>query len=105
MHARVTTVAIDTAKIAEAVTIYDANIGPSLAANKGFRGALLLTDAKTGEGISISLWDTEADGVAYESSGSYRAQVDKLRALFTGAPSLKTYEVGVEVKTLAGDLG
>lgn len=105
MHARVTTVAINTAKIAEATTIYDTNIGPSIAANKGFRGALLLTDDKTGEGISITLWESEADGQAYESSGSYKAQVDKLRTLFTSAPSLKTFNVGVEVKTLAGALG
>jgi heme-degrading monooxygenase HmoA len=105
MHARVTTVAITTAKIAEATTIYDANIGPSIAANKGFRGALLLTDETTGEGVSITLWDTEADGVAYEGSGSYKAQVDKLRSLFTATPSLKTYSVGVEVKSTAGVLG
>lgn len=105
MYARVTTVAIDTAKIAEATTIYDTNIGPAIAANKGFRGALLLTDEKTGEGISITLWDSEAEGQAYESSGSYKAQVDKLRALFTSSPSLKAYSVGVEVKTPAGVLG
>ena len=105
MHARVTTVAINTAKIAEATRIYDTNIGPAIAANKGFRGALLLTDEKTGEGISITLWDSEADGKAYENSGSYKAQVDKLRSLFTDTPSLKTYTVGVEVKTLAGALG
>lgn len=105
MHARVTTVPINTAKIAEATTIYDANIGPSMAANKGFRGALLLTDETTGEGVSITLWDTEADGVAYEGSGSYKAQIDKLRSLFAGAPSLKTYTVGTEVKSTAGTLG
>jgi heme-degrading monooxygenase HmoA len=105
MHARVTTVAINTAKLAEATTIYDTNIGPAIAANKGFRGALLLTDDKTGEGISITLWDSEADGLAYESSGSYKTQVDKLRAMFTTAPSLKTFTVGVEVKTMAGVLG
>ncbi len=105
MHARITTVSINPAKIAEATTIYDANIGPAIAANKGFRGALLLTDDKTGEGISITLWDSEAEGLAYESSGSYKAQVDKLRALFTGAPSLKTYGVAVEVKSLAGVIG
>lgn len=66
---------------------------------------MLLTDEKTGEGISITLWESEADGLAYEGSGSYKAQVDKLRALFTGAPSLKTFAVGVEVKTLAGVIG
>ncbi|HEV7127913.1 MAG TPA: antibiotic biosynthesis monooxygenase [Ktedonobacterales bacterium] len=94
MHARVTTVAIDPARAAEATQIYQNNVIPAIQGLKGFKGAYLLQNPATGQGISITMWDSEADGQAYESNGTYREQVAKLAALFTSAPSLATYEVG-----------
>lgn len=93
MHARTTTVMIDPTKIAEATRIYQDGIIPAIRGLQGFQGAYLLVDATSGQGVSFTLWATEADGKAYESSGAYREQVAKLAALFTSPPSLATYDV------------
>jgi heme-degrading monooxygenase HmoA len=37
---------------------------PLMRSSKGYRGAYLLSDSKTGKFISITLWDTEEDAVA-----------------------------------------
>ena len=45
--------------------------------------------------ISITEWKTKADAENYESSGTYRKLVDKVRHLLTKEPVLKTYQVEV----------
>lgn len=96
MHARVTTLSIDPSKTGEATQIYQNSILPALQAQQGFKGAYLLVNPTTGKGVSLTLWANEADGQAYESSGSYREQVAKAAALFTAPPTLDTYDVGVQ---------
>ena len=95
MHARITTVHLQPDKIAEATAIYQNSIVPILTTQSGFRGGYLLTDP-SGTGQSITLWDSEADGQAYEASGAYREQVAKVAAFFSAPPSLATYDVAVK---------
>lgn len=96
MHARVTTISMQAANVAEATRIYNDNIVPVIRPSQGFKGAYLLTDAASGKALSITLWASEADGQAYEASGSYREQVAKVAQFFTAPPSLATYEVGAQ---------
>lgn len=93
MHARITTITAQKDKIQEAIQVYRESILPGIGRLKGFLGAYLLADQDTGEGASITLWESEADSVAYESSGLYKEQVDKLRPFFTRPPALKSYAV------------
>ena len=61
---------------------------------KGFRFRYLLESVENpGEIISITGWDSKADGDAYEQSGSYNDIKDKFSKWFTSTPELKTYEV------------
>ena len=53
-------------------------------------------DRKTGKGMAIVMWDTEADMIAGESSGFYREQVAKVMVLLAGAPTMEHYEVTVQ---------
>lgn len=92
MHARITTVHLQPDKIAEAIAIYQNGIVPVIKAQPGNRGAYLLTDP-SGLGQAITLWDSQADGQAYEASGAYREQVAKVAAFFTAPPALATYDV------------
>ena len=96
MHARVTTVSVQPDKVTETTRIYNESILPAIKAASGNRGVFLLIDTTTGKGHSITLWSSEADGQAYDSSGIYREQVSKISQFFSAPPSLATYEVAAQ---------
>lgn len=93
MHARVTTVSVHPDKVAETTRVYNESVLPAIKAANGNRGVFLLIDAATGKGMSITLWNSAADGQAYDTSGTYREQVAKVSPFFSAPPSLATYEV------------
>jgi heme-degrading monooxygenase HmoA len=96
MHARVVSMEILPMDIEEAIRIYQDLVVPAAKEERGFRGALLLTDPYTGEGASISLWESEDDLHASEASGFYHRKLDQLDALFISTPVRKHYEVSVQ---------
>jgi heme-degrading monooxygenase HmoA len=83
--------------VVEAVRIYQELVVPAAKEEQGFKGTLLLTDSDTGEGVSISLWDSEEDMHASEASSFYHRKLDELDALFISTPVRKHYEVSVQV--------
>ncbi len=96
MHARVVSMEILPMDIEEAIRIYQDLVVPAAKEERGFRGALLLTDPYTGEGVSISLWESEDDLHASEASGFYHRKLDQLDALFISTPVRKHYQVSVQ---------
>ena len=97
MHARVATVQVQPGKTQEAIDIYKNSVVPAAKTQKGFQGAYLMTDASSGKAISITVWDSEADMMAGESSsGYYQEQIGKFGSLFAGPPTLDHYEVSVD---------
>lgn len=82
--------------VKEAVRIYQERVVPAAREEEGFRGALMLTDPDTGEGLSISLWNTEDEMYASEASGFYHRKLDELEALFISTPVRKHYEVSAQ---------
>ncbi len=70
---------------------------PAAEKQKGFRGGYLLTDRATGKGISISLWETEADMKASETSGYLQEQIAKFGGLFAGPPIREAFEVSAHL--------
>jgi hypothetical protein len=96
VHARITTMTIQPNMVSETTRIYNERIMPVLKAAGGNKGVLLVIDQATGKGESITLWNTEADGRAYDASGAYREQVAKLTPFFSAPPSLATYEVAAQ---------
>ncbi len=88
MFARFTTVQVNADKIDEVIKLYDESVVPGGKAQKGFCGIYLFTDRKTGNGVSVSLWESEEDAVANE-------QVGKFAEYFTAAPVQEGYEVSV----------
>jgi predicted ester cyclase/heme-degrading monooxygenase HmoA len=80
----------------EAAKIYEESVVPALKSQKGFRGTYYFCDYKTSKALSISIWDSEADAVANEQSGVYKAQVDKFKDFFTAKPIREGYLVTVQ---------
>ncbi|MFZ5509574.1 MAG: antibiotic biosynthesis monooxygenase family protein [Pseudomonadota bacterium] len=95
MHARVVAVQALPGKTEEAIRIYRDSIMPAAKEQKGFKGAYLLTDPGTGKGISVTLWESEADLKASETSGYYQQQIAKLAPVLAGPPTREVFEVSV----------
>lgn len=97
MHARVTTLEIQLGKAGEVIHIFRDMVVPAAKEVKGFQGAWLLTDPAANKIISVTLWETEADLAAGETSGFYREQVGKVAGLVAAPPVREAYEVSVQV--------
>jgi heme-degrading monooxygenase HmoA len=80
----------------ETIKIYEDSVVPAAKSQKGFKKAYLLTDPKTGKGMSCTLWDSEEDAVANEQSGYYQEQVGKFKDFFTSPPVQEGYKVAVQ---------
>ena len=96
MFARVSRVQVQMEKFDEATHIYAESVVPAAKSQKGFSGAYLLTDRKTGNAISLTLWESEEDAVANEQSGYYQEQLDKFKDVFAAPPTREGYEVSVQ---------
>lgn len=96
MFARLTIVQVKPDKIDETTKLYDESVVPAAKSQKGYKGAYLLVDRKTGKGVSISLWDSEENAIANEKSGYYQEQLGKFKDFFMAAPVQEGYEVAVE---------
>ena len=95
MYARVTTIYVQPGKIKEAVDIDRNSILPAAEEQDGFKGMRLLTDAETGKGISVTLWEAEEDLKAGEKSGYYREQLAKIADIQAGQPEMEVFEVSI----------
>jgi len=96
MHARITTVQLRPDTVDASIGIYQQEILPVITAQPGYQGVYFFTDRASGNGVSITIWTSEADAQAYESSGTYRQLVAKLAANFAAPPTLATYDVSVK---------
>jgi len=93
MHARVILGKVKFDKQDEAIKIYKENVEPAAKEQKGFKRGHLLTDPDTNKFISITIWETENDMIAGESSGYLKKQLNKIAPLFVGPPSIQHYVV------------
>ena len=75
--------------------IYRDSVVPACKGQKGFKGLYMLQDRKTNKGITLTLWETEADMLAAEASGFYQQQVAKFKDVLAAPPVKENYEVSV----------
>jgi len=96
MFARFTIVQVKVDAVDEVIKLYKDSVVPAAKSQKGYRGANLFTDPKTGKGYSISLWDSEEDAIANDKSGYYQEQVGKFAKYMTAPPVQEGYDVSVK---------
>lgn len=93
MYARATVVQLRPETMDEAAKIYTESVLPAAKLQKGFKGALFLTDPASGKGLSITLWRTEADLQAGESSGYFKEQIAKFAPFLAAPPTRDVFVV------------
>ncbi|MCH8800273.1 MAG: antibiotic biosynthesis monooxygenase [Chloroflexi bacterium] len=97
MHVRSTTVQVQSGKIQEFIDIYNNSVVPAQKSQKGYQGSYLMTDASSGKVLAISVWETEADMLAGESSNGYlQEQTAKIGGLLAGSIDFDHYELSSE---------
>ena len=95
-YARVLTATAHPGKTDEGVQIVRDALLPVTRRQPGFKAYLNLTDRTTGKVISITLWETEADLNASESSGLLQEQLGKVAHVLATQVVREVYEVTVQ---------
>ena len=95
MFARMTIAHSLPGKAEDVLRIERDSIVPACKQQKGFKGLYLLQDHKTNKGMTITLWETEADMKAAEASGFYQQQVAKVKDTLAAPPVRAEYEVSI----------
>jgi heme-degrading monooxygenase HmoA len=95
MYARVTNIRFPSDMKVEVSSVAQ-GLAPILRRQRGFEGFQVLTDPSTGEGIIVSLWETEADAEANEATSSYIGQMSMMSSFLREPLVPKTYEVSVK---------
>ena len=94
MFARLTSISVHSDKTEELRRIFNDEIIPVVKAQRGNLGIWLLEPTDQNDDyISLTEWLSAADADAYESSGTYRQLVDKIKDLYRRRPVLKTYNI------------
>ena len=94
MYARVMNIRFPPAMRAEVIGVAR-GLAPVLKEQPGFNALNVLTDPSAGEGIIVSLWETEAEAEASEASSSYIGQMSMMSSFLYNRVAPKTYEVSV----------
>ena len=96
MFARLLRLQIKIGRIDEAIKLFEDSVIPLCKNQKGYKGAHFLTDRKTGTCIPITLWESEEDMLATESSHFFQEQLVKFMGLFKAPPIRETFEVIIQ---------
>jgi len=96
MFARLLRLQIKIQRIDEATRLFEESVIPLCKNQKGYKGAYFLTDRKTGVSIPITLWESEEDMLATESSHFFQEQLVKFMTFFKTPPIRETFEVIVQ---------
>jgi heme-degrading monooxygenase HmoA len=94
MHARATQFEIDTVRVGldEALEMFKELVLPALHAQPGYKGLYVMRTPE-GQGLLLSLWETEAAARAGVESGYYDEQVSKFVMFTRQTPGRESYEV------------
>jgi quinol monooxygenase YgiN len=95
MHARVTTVAGSPEAAEQGIANFRENVLPMIRETGG-RGAILLIDRETGQGVAITLWpDEETMRASEERANELRREAAQQMGATAQEPRVDRYEVAV----------
>ena len=92
MYVRLTYLKFLPGKLDQAKKLYYDELAPVVRKQKGNIDCRMLEPVDNNDDyISMTLWDSQEDADAYQSSGVYKQLVDRVRDSFASAPVLKVY--------------
>ena len=97
MYARVIQFPLKADSITDAVNYFQDTVGPALKELDGFKNGRMLTNSTTNRGLMVTIWASEAQRQAAESSGFLTGILKQMGSYFDGPPSVDYYEVDVQV--------
>ena len=83
-------------KMDEAIGVYRDSVVPILKAQKGFKALYWLGDRNTDKYLVITLWETEADMTATETSGLLQDVISKFAPYVAEQTAIDRYEVALQ---------
>jgi heme-degrading monooxygenase HmoA len=96
VYARLTNIHFPSSMSTEVVAV-TLGLAPILKEQRGFNGLNVLTDPSAGEGIIISLWETEADAEESETDAAYIGQMSMMSSFLSEPLAPKTYAISIRV--------
>lgn len=93
MYARLTRLQVRLERFEHSINIFKESVLPAIRKQLGFRGIFLFTNPKTGEGLTLSLWNNEEDAIESEKNHYYQEQLVKIMSYMTAPPVREGYEV------------
>ena len=96
MHARVSTIQLDPARIDEAVSEFEEQGLPAFRQIDGFRGFTLLIDRTSGKVIGTSYWSSREQMVASEEEGESARQRVAAMGQAQSPPAVERFEVALD---------
>ena len=97
MFARVVRGVAREGQVDELVRVVKENVIPEVRQQSGSTGMLLLTDAGSGQTISITLWESREAMVAGETSDYLAGLIDQVSSLLEETPSVRDFAVSARV--------
>jgi heme-degrading monooxygenase HmoA len=96
MHARLSTIQMDPARIDEAVSEFEEQDLPTFRQIDGFRGFTLLLDRTSGKVVGTSYWDSREQMEASEGKGDRARQRVADRGGSQSPPAVERFEVALD---------
>lgn len=93
MFARLTRGQVKIDRLEYAIKVIKESVVPATKMQMGYKGISLFLNKKTGEGLTISLWESEKDAIESEKNHHYQEQLVKLMNHLTGPLVREVYEV------------
>ncbi len=93
MYARITRSQVRIDREDLTIKITKESVLPAAKAQKGYRGLFLFMNKKTGEGTTLSFWDSEEDCLASEDNHYYQEQLIKIMNFLSSPLVRERYEV------------
>ena len=101
MYARMTILQVQPENLEKGIKLFRRSVVPEAKKQKGYRGACLMSDPKSGKGIVVTFWRSEKDAVANEESRYYQEQLVKALQYLSGPPIREGYTVNLHAMDIA----